>query len=889
MKVKKFFKKMICASLAVLVAVTAVPDYSYVEAASDDYPDEINFPIQILDFRNDGLLFEWWNNSSSLHMGLYDYFTKHGGKGKGLVEDTLGEDGTPVYTQEAVEEIAKRTQTNLGTASSAMYHKKDTLAGEGKVYHYLALKSYVKKQTSILDYYVNRAVSKDSIWLPADSSSGDASNYRLQLVPFSKTIYQSYGPYTLPSGYNEVYAEVYDDTISSTKPVYILKRDAIIFFYNVSVSKTFTLKPNTKYTLTPDTVDPTSGNGWGVQNEGLAQVQITDKDGTRSRSMRHSQTETIETGDDGKITVTISVVSGTSRRTELTDAGNDYGQRYGMWNLQLVPESGEDYPLGDYAESKAKYDVDSDGDGVSDKGWTDITTCMDYAYFVTKNFFKYHPSLNTAYNDYDTLIFHKIDDDGKTSYEFAAAEPTARIPYYDLVYNKTNKTIRNLYGSDTVDPTNGDVKKSGGAMFVVDDAVREYPDLDTTLRGDDGNQHNFHYTIASHSKFVYKEKSGQYFYFSGDDDVYVFVNRHLHLDLGGAHNQLEGEVYLDDLYDQQLAGTKDWGIVPGQPVNLDLFYMERHSTGSNFYAKMNLKLAVDTVDFDFGYDAIPYGYLVDLDYGFSVLRELNTNKNINFTDNFGNVIGADGFKLADGISLRDNKLTVTVTDKDGNADASRSREFVFADPKNPTAAEVAAVVDYFKSLEMTQGESVKITGPQYDTSVKPYDDYDDVADGKSINFVTNVTYDAWQEGASVPTEGNLTKNTPVKILIGSIKLCTASEDNEKKDLADYGLFTVERETYLESEHASGYKYVNDPSATGISERNLEKVPRGKYTLKLDPDVLTSYRVFINDQEVTELTIDFEPTYDPENNTWVYPDTKFELRAKRITPDLKDLT
>ena len=65
--------------------------------------------------------------------------------------------------------------------------------------------------------------------------------------------------------------------------------------------------------------------------------------------------------------------------------------------------------------------------------------------------------------------------------------------------------------------------------------------------------------------------------------------------------------------------------------------------------------------------------------------------------------------------------------------------------------------------------------------------------------------------------------------------------------------------------------------------------RGKYTLKLDTSVLTSYKVTINDEEVTELTIDFEPTYDPESKTWIYPDVKFELRAKRIAPDLKDLT
>ena len=93
---------------------------------------------------------------------------------------------------------------------------------------------------------------------------------------------------------------------------------------------------------------------------------------------------------------------------------------------------------------------------------------------------------------------------------------------------------------------------------------------------------------------------------------------------------------------------------------------------------------------------------------------------------------------------------------------------------------------------------------------------------------------------------------------------------------------------------------------------MNELARGRYTIKLDPNVLTSYKIFINGEEVPttgydptkkkevnviyinefgipELTLEFEPEYDFENNVWNYPDTKFELRAKRKAPDLKDLT
>lgn len=864
MKLRKMISKIALASFAVLAAVTASPYHFFVNAASDDYPDEIQFPITVLDFRRDNLLFEW---DTSFDLSLYKNYYGDG-LGVGLVEDTLSDDGVPVYKQKTVEKIAEIVQQTLKNSTNTYYNalnQKYPSTGHD-TYSDLSLRRYISADIPVLTYYSNSTASVDSIWLPDDPA--EAANYRVEKVTDAEWVAKQY---VSPDGqrygdnsnwYKYRYAEVYDDSVSSTTPVYILRADAIIFFYDVgSVSRTFTNLEDVDYTF----------NYGGIQGSDSLEIKVTDKDGTRI--INGGATVHPDTNHEIKITLTLTNTSKTSNGW-LTDVNlSNYYQQHGIWSVWLNYAGTEMYPLGDYDESKSKFDNDPN------LGWTDIRTCMDYAYFVTSNLFKYNSSLNTQYNDYDNLIFHKVDDNGKVAYEFAAAKNKVM----GLIYNKADKTIRNVFGTDTGTKP-GDVVKGGGSFFIADEAQREYESIDYLSNG-----HNYHFTISSHSNFVYKEGADQYFYFYGDDDVYVYVNGHLYLDLGGAHTQLAGSINLDDI----AAAHPEWGIESGKVVSLDFFYMERHTTESNFYSMMNFKLATDEVGFGLPYDSIPYGYLVDLDYSLTTLRELNTNKNITFTDNFGNIIGAEGFELADGISLKDNKLTVTVTDESGTKDETRSREFEFVDPNHPTAAEVAAVTDYFKSLEMVQGETVTVTGPQYDTSFKPYDEYETVTgeseNTKSLTFVTEVTYDAWMEGAFEPTEGKLTKNTPVKILVGSIKVCAAQENNEKKELADYGAFTVDRDTDGESINARAYHYDNDPSVTGITETTLEKLARGSYTLKLDPDVLTSYKVYINDEEVTELTIDFEPEYDSENKTWIYPDVKFELRAKRLAPDLKDLT
>lgn len=124
-----------------------------------------------------------------------------------------------------------------------------------------------------------------------------------------------------------------------------------------------------------------------------------------------------------------------------------------------------------------------------------------------------------------------------------------------------------------------DSDKMGG-FFPLDD----FNNPNNIKYADDYKKmHNFHFTMEMHMQFVYNEGQNLQFAFRGDDDVWIFINNRLALDIGGLNYKVKDTLRLDKKKDQLQ-------IVDGEVYNMDIFYAERNPTGSNLLVQTNMDL-----------------------------------------------------------------------------------------------------------------------------------------------------------------------------------------------------------------------------------------------------------------------------------------------------------
>ncbi|MCM8612737.1 fibro-slime domain-containing protein [Accumulibacter sp.] len=110
--------------------------------------------------------------------------------------------------------------------------------------------------------------------------------------------------------------------------------------------------------------------------------------------------------------------------------------------------------------------------------------------------------------------------------------------------------------------------------------------IDGLLYGNQGRTHNYHFTMHLEGQVAFSDPTpgaDRSFSFTGDDDLWIFVDGKLMMDLGGVHGAASSSFTEEDL--------KAKGLVAGTLYDLDIFFAERHTSESNFAITTTLEVA----------------------------------------------------------------------------------------------------------------------------------------------------------------------------------------------------------------------------------------------------------------------------------------------------------
>ena len=171
------------------------------------------------------------------------------------------------------------------------------------------------------------------------------------------------------------------------------------------------------------------------------------------------------------------------------------------------------------------------------------------------------------------IVASTLGDDDKPVY--AHSGPTATVVGPDT-FNQWNRDVPGVNTHTAIDIPLTPSNSSKGVYTYNNTAF--FP-IDGQLFGDEGQPHNYAFTAEVAARFRYA--GGETFTFAGDDDVFVFINRKLAIDLGGIHSSLSQTVDLD-------ARAGDLGIAKGQIYSMHIFFAERHPIGSDFVVETTI-------------------------------------------------------------------------------------------------------------------------------------------------------------------------------------------------------------------------------------------------------------------------------------------------------------
>ena len=184
---------------------------------------------------------------------------------------------------------------------------------------------------------------------------------------------------------------------------------------------------------------------------------------------------------------------------------------------------------------------------------------------IVRDFPVSHPDFEDFLGEDKGIVETLLGMDGKPVYAGKPTTPTTT--------GKENfdQWFRDVPGVNIPIPHDITLVPVGGGVYTFDSSA--FFPIDGQGFGDEGNVHNYHFTLELRTQFKYK--GGEVFTFTGDDDLFTFINGRLAINLGGVHGAQTQTVDLD-------AMAAELGISVGKTYPLDFFFAERHTSESNF-------------------------------------------------------------------------------------------------------------------------------------------------------------------------------------------------------------------------------------------------------------------------------------------------------------------